>query len=377
MNETWWVSPSQLDDQQTEILSALPEDQMLIVGPPGSGKTNILMLRANYVKSVAPRILLLTFTRTLAEFLRSGPNVGRSDQIQQNDIKTFMQWARRLIQELGGEIPDNTGNFNSDRLAISDYLLEILRSEKTGKLYDVVFIDEVQDFIRSELECIRLVSHKMNAAGDSRQRIWKHREGLPTVALMTGKTVQLIKHYRIGERICEYADQILPPKADETALIDGCNYPEEDRPSSVKPVLAYSRDALFEICLDTIKEQLRYIIDEPIGVLCSSNDIRDGFWDYLEADGELESLSIIQRATEYQSFGPRSQIRVMTVASAKGSEFRAIHLLDGEQYGTHRRELAFTAVTRAKTEVAIYHINPLPSHMNPPLGELPNLTSIF
>lgn len=81
MNETWWVNPSQLDPQQTAILTATADSKLLIVGPPGSGKTNILMLRANYVRPVGPRQMFLTFTRSLAEHLRSGPNVGRADQI--------------------------------------------------------------------------------------------------------------------------------------------------------------------------------------------------------------------------------------------------------------------------------------------------------
>ena len=75
MNETWWVNSGRLDDDQKSVLRADPRENLLITGPPGSGKTNILILRANYVKSVLPRALFITFTRTLAEFIRSGPSM--------------------------------------------------------------------------------------------------------------------------------------------------------------------------------------------------------------------------------------------------------------------------------------------------------------
>jgi superfamily I DNA/RNA helicase len=377
MNETWWLNPSQLDDAQKEILIEKPETQLLIVGPPGSGKTNLLVLRANYVRSVAPRILLLTFTRTLSEFLKSGPNVGRGDQIRSDEIKTFMAWARQLIRDNGGDIPSSTADFNAVRVAVAETLLDLINAQQLGKLYDVIFADEVQDFLEIELRIIRRLSHRINAAGDSRQRIFKPREGLPTITGMVDRTVTLEQHYRIGIKICDFADQVLPPKSGEAALSEGCNYDEEARPSSVIAIYSVDEGAQFDECIDQIKEQRRYITDEPIGVLAINSETRDKFWDRLVERGELASISIRQRSEEYQPFGPESAIRVMTVASAKGSEFRAVHLLAAENYRPSSRELAFTAVTRAKTEVILHHTKSMHGHMNPPSGKLPTIDDIF
>jgi superfamily I DNA and RNA helicase len=106
--------------------------------------------------------------------------------------------------------------------------------------------------------------------------------------------------------------------------------------------------------------------------------VRDAFWARIEEDPDLSDVAVIQRSDGYQSFGPNSLIRVMTVASAKGSECRAVHLLAAEEFGPNRRELAFTAVTRAKTDVRLYHSHPLPGHMQPPKDSLPDdLNSVF
>jgi superfamily I DNA/RNA helicase len=178
VNETWWVNIDQLDERQKEILVEPPESELLVVGPPGSGKTNILMLRANYVRYVGPRVLFLTFTRSLAEFLRSGASVGRADQNQQTDIKTYMGWARGVIVEHGSTPPDESGNFDADRRAMVARLKEVVDGQQLGQLYDFAFVDDVQDFWESELTLVRWLAARINASGDSRQRIWSHREGL-------------------------------------------------------------------------------------------------------------------------------------------------------------------------------------------------------
>ncbi len=378
MNETWWVNPSQLDEQQTAILTATADCKLLIVGPPGSGKTNILMLRANYVRPIGPRQMFLTFTRALAEHLRSGPNVGRADQIQRGEISTFMGWARSLIRNHGGTLPKEANDFEENRRATVDALHELVESQRLGELYDVIFVVEVQDFWESELNLVGRLANRFNFAGDSRQRIWRHREGLVTAATMAEEEVELKLHYRIGEKICEYADQILPPKADEAPLLEGCNYPERLRPSSVEAVRCTDEPDMARLCVEKVKDQLRYITEEPIGVIGPYNDALDAVMEVVRADPVLRPVTVRQKSDDYQAYDDSSRVRVMSVYSAKGSEFRAVHLMDGQAFKENNRELAFTAVTRGKTEVSVYHTAPLRGHMVPATGKLTtDLSKLF
>ncbi|TKD48370.1 MAG: hypothetical protein E5W98_01255 [Mesorhizobium sp.] len=377
MNETWWVDPSQLDSDQKAILTATADSSLLILGPPGSGKTNILMLRANYVRPVGARQMILTFTRALAEHLRSGPNVGRADQVQKEEISTFMAWARATIRNHGGDLPEDGDNFDEERRAIVEALEETVQDQRLGKLYDVIFVDEVQDFSERELQLVRRLASRMNFAGDIRQRIWKG-EGLRAAKTIADETMELSRHYRIGEKICEYADQILPPKADQSPLLEGCNYPERLRPSSVESVACADEDEMIQKCIAKVKEQLRYITEEPIGVIGPFNDPLDKFVAAARADHVLSSITVRQKSNDYHAYDDSSRVRVMTIYAAKGSEFRAVHLFDGEEFKSHNRELAFTAVTRAKTEVYVYHVGPLLGHMVPASGELTtDLSTLF
>ncbi len=73
MNDAWWVGPEQLKAEQQNIV-VLPLDKShLIVGPPGSGKTNLLLLRANYMYLAGQANLsVIVFTRTLREYIAAG-----------------------------------------------------------------------------------------------------------------------------------------------------------------------------------------------------------------------------------------------------------------------------------------------------------------
>lgn len=377
MNETWWVDPSQLDVDQKKVISAGADQDLLILGPPGSGKTNLLLLRANYLRSVNPRVLFITFTRTLCEFLKSSPNIDREDQIKSNEIKTFMSWALSFLKSHSIQVED-IKDFNQKRDLVISTIIELVEREQLGKFYDVIFIDEVQDLYECEIKVLSLLAERVNAAGDSRQAIWDHKEGLPTISSLVDETVILTRHYRVGRNICNFADRILPPKAGDAAMVDGSNYDESTRPSTVTSIRSASVDQQFEACIEELKKQIRYIADEPIAVLARKNDVLDEFWECISEDDELAAISMVQRSDGYQAFGPDSLIRIMTVASAKGTEGRAVHLLCADSYGENMRELAFTAVTRAKTEVTLHHSEPLSGHMTPASGTLPDdIAAVF
>ena len=95
MNDTWWVKQSQLDDDQKNVFTLPIDKDHLVKGPPGSGKTNLLLLRAKQlIGSNYPNVVVVVHTRTLQEFLRSGgPKYG----IPQDKILTFRKLGSDLL----------------------------------------------------------------------------------------------------------------------------------------------------------------------------------------------------------------------------------------------------------------------------------------
>src|SRR5258708_25913694 len=78
-----------------------PGPQLLVSGPPGAGKTLVLLKRAVRLSHLMPnaRVLVVTFNKALAHYAR--------DQLQLNDAGAntsavhFHGWAFRQLRDLG------------------------------------------------------------------------------------------------------------------------------------------------------------------------------------------------------------------------------------------------------------------------------------
>jgi superfamily I DNA and RNA helicase len=85
----------------------------------------------------------------------------------------------------------------------------------------------------------------------------------------------------------------------------------------------------------------------------------------------VSNRAVLQSAEEgYVPFEADKPICVCSVHGAKGLEFRAVHLLDAESMKKSplNRNIAYTAVTRAKTSLSIYHTASIPAYFDSALN---------
>jgi superfamily I DNA/RNA helicase len=381
MNSVWWVSDSELDDQQAEVIALPLGKSYLITGPPGSGKTNLLLLRANYVYLAGHRnIAVIVFTRTLQEFISSGS--GQYD-FPPEKLSTSTKFWHDLLYQYGSS-PSLPTEFEERRKALIAAVSALIQKEHIGALYDTIFLDEGQDYLPEEIELFRHLSKALFVTADQRQKIYNGDSPLDSIRGAVDQEVVLPFHYRIGVKICRVADTLLKNDTSHVPLEPSSQYPEASMPSKVQlepyPTLAEQASKV----IVSLALQLKTYPGELLGVICPTREVLAEVRSLIE-QSSLLSICVIQSSNDVLTFQPTTCVCVCTIHASKGLEFRTVHLVGAEHVKKFRnqRKMAFTAITRAKTTLSIYHSGSLPGYFEEAVDSvqaykpLPNMKAVF
>ncbi len=153
-------------DRQAEVIKAPLDKSMIVLAPPGTGKTYALverlchLIRHAQIKSPSEEVLVLSFTRSavgeLSRRVVERTNMGSEDDLRFIAIRTFDSFATRML------LKDN----RPEELAGSDYEGRIEEFTKRLKGSTApqaetelqklkwLLVDEVQDIVASRAEMV-------------------------------------------------------------------------------------------------------------------------------------------------------------------------------------------------------------------------------
>ncbi|AXW63599.1 hypothetical protein CJO94_17120 (plasmid) [Ralstonia solanacearum] len=358
MSSMFWIGTEQLDNEQRQAVENIPEDASFILkGPAGSGKTNILLLRAKWLTLKRRSDLkIVVFTSSLRRFLEEGC---RHYGINLSSTVTQMTFFKDILVEYS--VPfELSEDFETDRSMLAGKVMSLIDSKRISDSYcGTLLIDEAQDYTDTELLVFRGLTKRLVLASDSRQSIYKatHTPGLPE-KLVGDNVVSLRYHYRSGLKLCKVADAILSDAAAFPRLQGESRYPEALLPSSVTPESCDTFTEQLSAIVTNLQLQLALYPDERIGVLFPKRDQASEFKNY------LASASISD---------PSGHIWVDTLHRAKGWEFRAVHLGGCEvlyRMGAVQKRLVYTGILRGKTSAHVYYSGHLPGYLEAALAVL-------
>lgn len=361
MKSSWWRKRNELVPEQVDFINLPLHGRYSLVGPPGSGKTNLLLLRALFLAGNGEKnLLIITFTNSLCDFIRSG--IGKSGHISPGQVMTFHSWAGNyIIDQLGvSKKPKGSAFDDATRAEILEKLKEANSKRPSEKMYSAIFVDEAQDLSADELLQLLCLSDRICICGDDKQGIY-YKDGLSVAEKLKLEKHVLTSHFRIGQRIAQVADRLVPPPGGSAGLAARANYNEKLQGKSTAELHSMdSRDEQFAKMAELIGVQLVAFNDDNIGVFAGTNDAIAELKERFDKT-ELADLVAYHGQEGGGSFSSDARIHVMTLHGSKGTEFRAVHIFAAEElhgFPLRRTKLAYTGITRARTALNVFRTGP-------------------
>ncbi len=367
-----------MDLQQEQLARTLGVGHRVIHGAAGSGKTMILVYRAQQLAAAATParpVLVLCFNRTLADriaaMLRSR---GVDERVQ---VRTFHGWCQDLVRSYQLELPAGLhGDEHFNALATT-----VERAVGGGRVpagqYLAVLIDEAHDFEEAWLKiAARMVAPETNSLlvlYDDAQSIYQTRRRRFSFAGVgidaRGRTQVLKLNYRNTAEVLALAVRcaaglLQARDADNDDMHDDDALPLVPPASAGRrgplPVLLIARHAGEEAAWVAERVAAHLAAGRAAGeiaVLARSKALLRPFDAALREHGiNTQSMA----APQHRHFDWRADsLKLLTLHSAKGLEFRlvfvvALHCLPmrGEPLAEALR-LLYVAMTRATHELVL------------------------
>ena len=216
---------------QLKIIYESSRKQQRIKGVVGSGKTTVLAARAiQGYKRTKGRVLILTYNITLKNFIRDKISLIREEFPW--DAFVILNYHFFITAELNNigipvTVPNGFSEFTEQEREIyfeNEYYSNISLFEDNKdkiKLYDVILIDEIQDYKRKWMEIIKNYFLVPNGEyilfGDVKQNIYNNEtDNKDTATNVVGKPTELKRCYRsdfkIKDLAIEYQKEIFQNK---------------------------------------------------------------------------------------------------------------------------------------------------------------------
>ena len=346
--EKWFIS--NLDDSQRKIIVQSIDEDIIVQGAAGSGKTNLAIHRALQAKNKGSYAIVI-FTVALKRMIAYG--IDFADWV---DYKFYSAFGRRVswfkeVPYLSGFSVTNTNKF------------ELLPS---GTIYkqsedkiDYLIIDEAQDFNISDYQG-RIIPHKgksLSLFGDSVQQMNFKGSSIDEIAnTLVYKRLSLDYNYRLPKTIAKVAQQIQDVKVDllTNNMKDGGN---SDYPNYPKPIVTKysSREKELEGILNRIKME---DLDDVAILVPDESDVRE-VNDFLNQRGvntqvHYRTGNVVPfRTVNTLDFSNNDLPCILTYYAAKGSEFDNVFVPFANEANTCKRNAFYVACTRSSRNLYI------------------------
>jgi superfamily I DNA/RNA helicase len=351
---------SQLTREQRAIVELRKTQHHLVMGPPGCGKTQVLLHRARWLCQTygipMDGFYVFVYTNVLTYFLRQSLEfLG----IPADRVRCFDDWCSDLWDEFVQKprprtVPDRKGKSMVDYPAVRRRVLACLqtvgglRADGKGskKLLEFVLVDEGQDLDSAAYGILRLSTKHLTVFADTRQQIFEGGASITEIQenlSLTAQTATLLPAYRNSPDVAKLASYF-------GSAYEGVNYLAVERQ---KPCLYVAKDWEDEInqLAEVLKE--RRLLNHKCGIIVPTNRDLHSVANGLKARGvEVQKAVAVRRGGALPDFDSLVPM-IASYHSAKGLTFDSVLLpkLVESNFkkveGKRRQRLLLVGITRA------------------------------
>lgn len=362
-----------MDLQQEQIARTLGEGHRVIHGVAGSGKTMILVFRAQQLAAAArpdQPILVLCYNRTLAQRITT---LLRERGVDENLVvcRTFHAWCQDMVRAYQLDVPQDLQGDAYWQALVHTVNRAVQTGLVPGGQYLALLIDEAHDFDETWLQmATRMVNPASNSLlvlYDDAQSIYQKQRrkfSFASVGIQAqGRTSVLKLNYRNTAEVLALAMQCAANLVAER--------PEsEDAVQTVKPATAGRRGPLPVLIeaanpaeeAELIAERIAKAVSEgkslnDIAVLFRTRIRIDSVSRALQRKGIAVQAMQAQGATRFDWSKP--SVKLITMHSAKGLEFPLVFIagLDSMPWKDEPLEeevrLLYVGMTRSTNELVL------------------------
>ena len=365
---TWLLPLSDLTPEQLRVVEMSPDQNRVIFGAAGSGKTQILIHRADYLAKtyrVPPeRYRVFVFTNVIKEYIKSGTTfLG----LPEETVSTFDHWCYLLYQKQISKTPPRIrGSNGRNRIDFEKIRFSILtmiqNRPELQKSMDFALVDEGQDLSPESFEILCLIARHVTVFTDRMQQIFADGASEDHILKTLGikkRNPTLLGAYRNSPYVAQLASYFIADEDLRSQYLSQINTHQQTKERPLCFVARSFKDEMNQL-VGIIRQ--RQLMNERVGIIVPTNKQLFGY-----ATGLKERGIEIEKAVppNKPGFPPDFDFgnitpKIATYHSAKGLTFDSVLLPrlinDSFQWINEdhlRRRMIFVGIARATQWVYI------------------------
>jgi len=326
---TWLLPPSDLTPDQNRAVQMKPDQNRVVFGVAGSGKTQVLIHRADYLSrtyNVSPdKYRVFVFTNVIKQYIKSGVQfLGLPD----DTVSTLDHWCLLIYEkEISSRPPRLNGTLDFKKIRLS--VLDLFRSRPAlQKTLDFILVDEGQDLTPAAFEILRMASRHVTVFADRMQQIFEEGSGEEQILASMGvrkENATLLGAYRNSPYVAQLAAYFITDETRRQQYIAqiGAQQLTNERPLCF---IARNHDEEMDRMAETIRQ--RQLMNQSVGIIVPRLKQVHGFASAMQKRGiDIEKAVPPKRSSMPVDFDFGNSLpKIATYHSAKGLTFDSVLL---------------------------------------------------